>query len=175
MLRAPTSKRGGTLAPAWGVGGNEELDNNNTDNAATALGHPSSQKALIDFEAEDRDLERARCADIQVDGSHIKQLRTLVAGFVRNSRTLGTVSPGLVPAAQGAKRTFPEWKAAEAVPKALPTGTHKENTSVEKAEKSTNYHRPLRTINQGSGMVAMGSRASFVAELLVQVSRLGRR
>lgn len=140
---------------------------------------PQSSKELADFELERQELERARSEDLQTDCSHVQQLRALVAEFVHGTRKPRTRRLLSGSAAHPDHRDpLPPQDRDDPVhfsnvaredPMVPKTGNSVGEKVADKHEAgtSTDLTPPL---TRRPHSAELGSRAGFVAQLLVQVS-----
>ena len=135
---------------------------------------PRSLRDLADLEAEDRKLEGARNLDLKEDGSHLREIRTLVSEFVRSCRE---VEPRHNPRRSDlANRAYGSLDGT-GKPPSWSIGHKSHDRKVEVAESSDKAGqqgfdiRTPETTDRQYRTAEVDSRAGFVALLLVKVRK----
>lgn len=186
MLESSTWKDCGAIAPAWGASGSTGQTSEcapGSQQAAT-IGANSSPKGLEDFGAEARELEVVRLADLHADVSHIQEVRALVADFVGKGRGKHETASSPLPRRPSQPTTKdPAFTsqhepcvascASTAVSQLRQKDCNQAAVAVESVAESGGNTIPPPLVPRGahgSRTAGLGSKAAFVAQLLVQVS-----
>lgn len=184
---------GGITAPAWGDSGSTGQKSGECalGNQQATMGASSSSKRLGDFGAEARELEEIRLADLHADVSHIQEVRGLVTEFVGKKgqgkrQTVFTPLPPRRPSQLTSRDTTSisqhELSAVRCASTAAAAATQSRQKDCSQAAiavenvaasvgNTTMVSSPLvPRATDVSRAVGLGSRASLVAQVLVQVS-----
>lgn len=195
MLKASVSKSCGTTAPAWdGPGlaaddgsfaaqdqqnGQEEGGPQTSSTGCGtdgAEGRPNSPKEPADLEAEERELDRARLADLQSDCSHIRELRAFVADFMSKARETLEIGSPLLRGTGTEQSSLPAQQCSSAVTSATETpllepGRGEAAAPARKVQAVEKIVASDLSIpgTEAPGTSGLESRAAMMAGFLVQV------
>lgn len=176
----------GVIAPAWSASSSTGRTSEcalGSQQTAT-VGANSSPKGLEDFGAEARELEVIRLADLHAGVSHIQEVRALVAGFVEKGRGKHETASSPLPR----RPSQPTSKDPAFTSQHEPCAASCASTAASQLRQKDCSQAAVVVVenvaasggntispplvprgSDGSRTAGLGSKAAFVAQLLVQV------